>query len=117
MRSQRPRRLQENLNRMCASLIHSLKIVKSIKYKATSTELKKDLDSELRNRDLIFWIQISDIQAGDLKQKITSVLKSNLTKIESSLKDGGEFDMNIQKEFEKIQRSEESRRTGHFRIV
>ena len=50
--------------------------------------LKKHLDFEVQNRDLNFCIERSDIQAGDLKQNIISVLKSNFTLVESTLKDG-----------------------------
>ena len=68
------------------------------------TGLKKHLDSELKNRDRRFCIQKSDIQAVDLKQKITLVLRSNFTKVESTLKDGVEFDTTVQEDFEEMQK-------------
>ena len=74
------------------------------KNKASLTGLKKHLDSELKNRDLSFCTQKSDIQDGDIKQNITSVLKSNFTKVESTLKDGEEFDTTVQGEFEQMQK-------------
>ena len=76
--------------------------------KATSTELKKHLDFELRNRDLSFRIQRSDIWAGDHKKKITSVLMSSFTKVESTLKDREESDTTFQEDVEQMQKSKES---------
>ena len=77
------------------------------KNKATLTGLKKHLDFELKNRDLNFCIENSDIQAGDLKQKITSVFKSNITNVESTLKGCEELDTAVQEKFEQMQKSED----------
>ena len=68
------------------------------------TGLREHLDFELENKDLEYCIENSDIQAGDLIQKITPVLKSNLTRVESTLKSGVELDTPVQEELEKMKK-------------